>query len=883
LDYSLTGKVKANTKYHFKAMVSSLGNFEFIFNGCGINGSTADYKKIVNTTGSWQVVDFYFTTGTLTGSPVLWMNSCGGDVANRSTLSYLDNLEIYEFPIRLSSSSLTYLAPGTKKVAVTGINLANDITITAPAHFSVSPSTLLKTVAGDSVAITYNGGTTASGYVVFTSGAIKDSIQVSGTADPIIVSSATNLILDDIAFKDSITVTAGNLLSDLTITAPAGITVNPTTISMSNSSEVNVVVTYDKTTPVSGNIALTSGTLTVNVAVKASSNAGCYTPVYASGNMIADPTFSAATVSAGGFGGWGTTALTHTRQYCGRGAAYIFGNCGGSIDRALTTANGNALRPLTKYRLRAMVNSQASADKTFQFEIGGVDGDASQKFQIGNTGGWIQFDTTFTTGATVVEKGIYFNSCTNGPTITDTCFIDNYELYSLGIVTQIAVTGTGGDTTVSIDKTLQMVASVLPADAIDKTFTWSVVNGTGSATLSNTGLLTPVSLGTVIVIATANDGSGTVDSLLITITVPIVLVTAINLEGTDLVTTITTNHGMLQVSATVLPFDATNKSLDYTIINGTGEATISNTGLVTALRNGTVTAIATAKDGSHVSDSLVITISGQIDVLVSSIVVTGADLATTITTLGGTLQVSATVLPVDAVNKSVDWSLENGTGEATISATGLVTAVKDGTVTAIATAKDSSNVSGSLVITISGQTQTILVSSITVTGANNDTTITTKAGTLQMLAEVLPADASNDTVVWSVTNGTGEATISATGLLTAAEDGTVTVKATATDGSAVSGSIVITISNQEDPIISVSDKDLSDVSIYPNPVEAEITISGNTSFRSIEIYNVDGTLINRLDNVASTSSINVSELTSGVYIIRLTTANECATKRFVKK
>jgi uncharacterized protein YjdB len=152
-----------------------------------------------------------------------------------------------------------------------------------------------------------------------------------------------------------------------------------------------------------------------------------------------------------------------------------------------------------------------------------------------------------------------------------------------------------------------------------------------------------------------------------------------------------------------------------------------------------------------------------------------------------------------------------------------------------------------------------------------------------MLADVLPTDASNDTVVWSVTNGTGEATISATGLLTAAEDGTVTVKATATDGSAVSGSIVITISNQEDPIISVSDKDLSDVSIYPNPVEAEITISGNTSFRSIEIYNVDGTLINRLDNVASTSSINVSELTSGVYIIRLTTANECATKRFVKK
>jgi uncharacterized protein YjdB len=686
---------------------------------------------------------------------------------------------------------------------------------------------------------------------------------------PTLTASKSSLFFDDVYTSDVFTVSGLNLINPVTLTAPTGITLSTYSIP-ANPSDVSVTVTYNGSAVVDGTITLTSGTNVVNISVKTSSNAGCFTPLYSSGNLIPDPYLN----SLIGFSSssWGTRNIVTSPDsvYCGSRSAKI----AGSLD-----VDFPVLSPNTHYKMKAMV---LTIGGKFRIGIENLGAGVANIDSVFDTNGkWKAQTVEFTTGSTeVTSTKCWFN---NHELTGTTGYIDNWEFYSVGIVTQIAVTGTGGDTTVSIDKTLQMVASVLPADAVDKTFTWSIVNGTGTATLSNTGLLTPVSLGTVTVIATANDGSGTVDSLLVTITDPIVLVTAINLEGTDLVTTITTNHGMLQVSATVLPFDATNKSLDYTIINGTGEATISNTGLVTALRNGTVTAIATAKDGSHVSDSLVITISGQIDVLVSSIVVTGADLATTITTLGGTLQVSATVLPVDAVNQSVDWSLENGTGEATISATGLVTAVKDGTVTAIATAKDSSNVSGSLVITISGQTQTILVSSITVTGANNDTTITTKAGTLQMLADVLPTDASNDTVVWSVTHGTGEATISATGLLTAAEDGTVTVKATATDGSAVSGSIVITISNQEDPIISVSDKDLSDVSIYPNPVEAEITISGNTSFRSIEIYNVDGTLINRLDNVASTSSINVSELTSGVYIIRLTTANECATKRFVKK
>jgi hypothetical protein len=75
--------------------------------------------------------------------------------------------------------------------------------------------------------------------------------------------------------------------------------------------------------------------------------------------------------------------------------------------------------------------------------------------------------------------------------------------------------------------------------------------------------------------------------------------------------------------------------------------------------------------------------------------------------------------------------------------------------------------------------------------------ITTPGGTLQMLAEVHPEHAANTTVVWSISSGGTHATINAqTGQLTAVSNGTVTVRATATDGSGVFGEITIHISGQ---------------------------------------------------------------------------------------
>jgi len=118
----------------------------------------------------------------------------------------------------------------------------------------------------------------------------------------------------------------------------------------------------------------------------------------------------------------------------------------------------------------------------------------------------------------------------------------------------------------------------------------------------------------------------------------------------------------------------------------------------------TVNLVATLTKG-QASDTksfiLIVKAVEEEDVLVESITINGQS---SITRKGGTLQLTAEVSPENATNKAVAWSIENGSGKATINATGLITAVSNGTVTVIAMAADGSGIEGKKVITISGQT-----------------------------------------------------------------------------------------------------------------------------------------------------------------------------------
>jgi uncharacterized protein YjdB len=438
-------------------------------------------------------------------------------------------------------------------------------------------------------------------------------------------------------------------------------------------------------------------------------------------------------------------------------------------------------------------------------------------------------------------------------------------------VTGINVTGASGATTITTaGGTLQLSAAVTPDNATNKSVTWSIQNGTGQASISTSGLVTAITDGTVTAKATAKDGSGVSGSIVINISGQTVAVAGITVTCAGGATTITTVGGTLQLTATVSPDNATNKSVTWSIQNGTGQASISTNGLVIAIADGTVTAKATANDGSGVSGSLVITISEQI-VYVASITVAGANGATSINSIGGTLQLSASVTPTNATNKAVTWSIQNGTGQASISTTGLVTAIADGTVTSNATANDGSGVSGSLGITIA--TTPVTITSIIVYGEGFTTSISTPGGTLLLYTNILPDNATDKSVTWSVQNGTGQASIDENGLLAAIANGTVTVQATANDRSGVSGILIITIENQN---LQTDIKENDSTSPFVTISESRIIVHlhESTLFKNIRIYNMLGNLMinQKVSDIVNT--FDASAFSPGVYLVVLSGINE---------
>ena len=90
------------------------------------------------------------------------------------------------------------------------------------------------------------------------------------------------------------------------------------------------------------------------------------------------------------------------------------------------------------------------------------------------------------------------------------------------------------------------------------------------------------------------------------------------------------------------------------------------------------------------------------DTYIDEIALTGG----TITTPKGTLQIVATLVPVNPTFKDLNWSVANGTGKATIDANGLLTALTDGTVTVTAKSTDIQGAQISIDVEITGQSTT---------------------------------------------------------------------------------------------------------------------------------------------------------------------------------
>jgi len=262
-----------------------------------------------------------------------------------------------------------------------------------------------------------------------------------------------------------------------------------------------------------------------------------------------------------------------------------------------------------------------------------------------------------------------------------------------------------------------------------------------------------------------------------------------------------------------------------------------------------------------------------------------------ITTDMGTLQMVATVTP-EAFTQQANWSIVPVTGVASVSQSGLVTALESGTVYVKATSAISPTKADSMLITISNQI------SVSVSTENNvPPQITVDHGTLQMTATVLPEDV-NQQVIWSVAQDYdimifGDASISEDGLVTALEDGDgeLYVIAESVLNPARRDTMLISISNQSSGIDDHKPSANNLFSLYPNPNNGRFIIEGPVSGRgnyNLSISNVLGQKVYSQTEQVNDDKLHVEivagSLTPGMYFLEIVREGKrMAIKQFVVK
>ena len=325
--------------------------------------------------------------------------------------------------------------------------------------------------------------------------------------------------------------------------------------------------------------------------------------------------------------------------------------------------------------------------------------------------------------------------------------------------------------TMSVGKTAALSATVLPEDAYDRSFTWKSGNP-GVAAVNNNGKVTAAAKGTAVIKAAANDGSGVFAECKITVRQP---VTSLTLNKTSL----TVNRGATAtLTATVGPSNADNKKVKWTTSNS-AVATVSSTGAVKGIEKGTATITATAADGSGKKAACTVTVTK---------LVTSLTLNKTVLPLQPkkTEKLTATVSPSDADNKTVKWTTSNS-AVATVNSNGKVTAKGKGTAIIKATAADGSGENATCKVTV--VTPKRSVSSVKL----NKTSLTMQVGKTQTLSvTVKPKNADIRNVIWTSSN-TKVATVDSHGKVRGIKKGTVTITATAADGSGKNAACKVTV------------------------------------------------------------------------------------------
>lgn len=237
--------------------------------------------------------------------------------------------------------------------------------------------------------------------------------------------------------------------------------------------------------------------------------------------------------------------------------------------------------------------------------------------------------------------------------------------------------------------TMSLTATILPENATDKSMVWTSSNSE-VASVDESGNVSAKTPGVATITATSGAVSATCEVTVVAIPVEIV---TLNFQSAQLKIGET-----LTLTANVKPDNATDKTLTWISSNNV-IATVDAIGNVTAKSLGEATITTTC---GEISASCAITV---IPVPVESITL---HLQNTRLIIGQSIMLTTTVLPENATNKTVSWSTSDET-VATVEQSGMVTAIKPGTVTITATADDDSGIKAEATVEVIEENTPIII------------------------------------------------------------------------------------------------------------------------------------------------------------------------------
>lgn len=318
---------------------------------------------------------------------------------------------------------------------------------------------------------------------------------------------------------------------------------------------------------------------------------------------------------------------------------------------------------------------------------------------------------------------------------------------------------------VSLDKTSlkllegesgKLTATVYPLNSTQKTLTW-VSDHPDVASVDNEGNVTARKAGTATVTVKVAENVTAVCKVTV-----ISRVTGISLSETTVELKPGETH---QLTATVLPQNASNAEVTW-YSDKESVATVSQSGLVTGVGPGETTVHAVTTDGGKMASCLV-----KVGTPVKGITLSVS--SKTLYVGDPSLDISATLTPANATDKSLEWS-SSDPEVASIAPGAALRAVikplKPGKTTITATTKDG-GFTASCEVTVKRH-----VSGVSL----NKASLTLYVGETESLAAtVAPEDASDKTVAWSSDNS-AVASVS-NGKVTANKPGTAVIKVVTND------------------------------------------------------------------------------------------------------